>query len=76
VRKGIVANGRMPDRRTSAERIAHLDEDVRDVTSRLKVEIENRAQTMHTEGWTLLDDWEMAVNGRNIVVVGKIERLH
>ena len=76
MRKGIVANGRMPDRGSAAERIAHIEEDVRDVTSRLKVEIENRARTMHTEGWTLLDEWEMAVNGRNIVVVEKMERLH
>jgi hypothetical protein len=73
-RKGIVTYGRMPDRATRSDRIAHMDEDVRDLTARLKAEVEKRAVVMGTEGWVLLDEWEMAVNGRNVVVVGKVER--
>lgn len=74
MRRGIVTYGTMTVRTTRSDRIAHLDEDVRDLTARLKAEVEKRAVVMGTEGWVLLDAWELAVNGRNIVAVGQVER--
>lgn len=70
-RKRIGAFGRMPDRVTSGDRIAHMDEDVRAVTAELRRTLLDKASTMTVLGYAVDEDsYEFAINGR--VIIGSV----
>jgi hypothetical protein len=66
--KRLVAVGIMHPRATRGDRIAHMDEDVRDVTAKLRKELTDLASKHTVTGWVLDEDsWEFGMNGRNII---------
>lgn len=70
-RKRIGAFGRMPDRASSGDRIAHMDADVRQVTSDLRRTLLDKASTMTVLGYEVDEDtYEFAINGR--VIIGSV----
>ena len=72
----VVAVGIMMPRATRSDRIAHMDEDVREVTSKLKATLTDKANEYTVTGWTLDDDsWEFGINDRNIVGSVALRRL-
>lgn len=65
----LVQSGELAQRRTSAERIAHMHEDVTDLTSQLRKSLTDKAHEFTVTGWALDEEsWEMAMNGRIVVV--------
>jgi hypothetical protein len=70
-RKRIGAFGRMRDRATSGDRIAHMDEDVREVTDHLRRTLLDKAATMTVLGFAVDEEsYEFAINGR--IVIGSV----
>lgn len=65
----LIQSGTLAQRRTSAERIAHMHEDVTDLTARIRTSLTAKSHEFTVTGWALDDEsWEMAMNGRVIVV--------
>lgn len=66
----------LPDRATSAERIATLDADVREAAGVARTKIEHHAQRFTNTGWTLDDDsWEMVMlPGYKMIVTANVRR--
>ena len=75
MKRRIIVSGELRTRRTSAERIAHMHEDVTDLTNQLKRSITDKAHEFTVQGYALDDDsWEAAINGRTVVLSAVIER--
>lgn len=71
----LVQHGTLPVRLTSADRIAHMTEDVQDMTAKLRASITELAAKDTVTGWTLDEDsWEAAANGRVIVMSAVMRR--
>jgi hypothetical protein len=70
-----VQSGRLPEYKTSAERIATMDADVRELTAEIRKRLTDKAHEFTVTGWELDDQsWEMGSNGRSIVVSVLIKR--
>jgi hypothetical protein len=65
--KRLVTSGELQHRATSAERMAHLDEDVPRLIADLRRNLTDKSAQF--TGWTLDgDSWEAAVNGRTVIL--------
>lgn len=65
----LVQSATLPARLSSAERIAHIHEDVTDMAGKLRKALTDKSHEFTVSGWELDDDsWEMAMNGRTIVL--------
>lgn len=65
----LVQVGELRKRGTSAERIAHMHEDVTDMAGQLRATLTAKSHEYTVTGWNLDDEsWEMAMNGRTIVL--------
>ena len=74
-RKRIVVSGALPARNSPAERIAHADEDVRDLTAKMRQSIREKASEYTVTGWTLDEEsYEAAKNGLTIVLSAVMTR--
>lgn len=65
----LIQSGTLPVRASSADRIAHMHEDVTDLTGRMRAALTDKSHEFTASGWALDDDsWEAAQNGRTIVL--------
>lgn len=75
MKRRIAVFGRLPERQTSADRIANMDSDVRDLTAQMRQRVRDKALTMSVTGFVLDEDsYEVAVNGRTLVMSAVAER--
>lgn len=71
----VVMHEKMPDRPLPADRISHLDADVRDATARARRRAEDYAQQYTVAGWTIDDaEWVVGINGRTVTVIMRLTR--
>lgn len=65
----LIQSGTLPVRATGAERIAHMHEDVTDMTGQMRATLTDKSHEFTASGWELDEEsWEAAVNGRTIVL--------
>lgn len=65
----LVQAGTLPVRATSAERVAHMREDVTELTGHIRKTLTDKSHEFTVTGWTLDDEsWEFALNGRTVVI--------
>jgi hypothetical protein len=65
----LIQTGTLAPRGTRADRIAHMAEDVRSLSARLRASLIDQSAKSTVTGWTLDDDsWEFAINDRTIVL--------
>lgn len=60
----------LPERATTAERIATLDADIREATAVARKRLEDHALQFHTTGWAIDEEsWEMAAMPDHMILV-------
>lgn len=65
----LVQSATLPVRMSSADRIAHMHEDVTDMAGQLRKTLTDKSHEFTVTGWALDEEsWEMAMNGRTIVM--------
>ena len=71
----LVTHCTLPEYLTSAARIANLDSDIREATAKMKAALTEKSHQFTTTGYVLDDEsWELAANGRTIVLTVKVRR--
>lgn len=63
----LVARESLPERATSAERIARMESDVREAAQKVERRLRDYAQRYVVSGWTADEDSEWVMTGRTVV---------
>ena len=73
--RALIQHATLPQYNTSAERIARLDGDIRDLTSRMRATLTQKAHEHVVAGYALDEEsWEIGTNGNTIVLSVRVVR--
>jgi hypothetical protein len=65
----LIQTATLPEYLSSADRIAHIADDIHNLTAQMRATLTAKAHEFHVRGYTLDEDsWELASN-RNVIVL-------